>query len=162
MAGLDESFDGVFFTGYHAAAGSDTNPLSHTMSLKVFSITCNGKLLTEFDINAMIAAYYGVPVFFLSGDQGLCEAAKKRIANSDGGGDQRRPRQRGDRPAPADRRENRSGKASRKRLSSPKKVVCIPCRDRFHDRGLLQGAHRAANSRPLSGRNAQRRENRSL
>ena len=77
MAGIDESFDGVLFTGYHAAAGTSVNPLSHTMSLKVFSVTCNGQLLAEFDINAMIAAYYHVPVFFLSGDKGLCEAAKQ-------------------------------------------------------------------------------------
>lgn len=79
MAGIDSSYDGVIFTGYHAAAGSDSNPLSHTMSLKVFSIACNGRLLAEFDINAMIAAYYGVPVFFLSGDKGLCETAKQTI-----------------------------------------------------------------------------------
>ena len=26
MAGLDETFDGVFFTGYHSAAGMNTNP----------------------------------------------------------------------------------------------------------------------------------------
>jgi D-amino peptidase len=77
MAGIDGSYDGVLFTGYHSAAGTSSNPLSHTMSLKVFSITCNGKLLSEFDINAMIAARYGVPVLFLSGDRGLCEAAEQ-------------------------------------------------------------------------------------
>lgn len=81
VAGLDESFYGVLFTGYHAAAGTDANPLSHTMSLKVQSLACNGKLLSEFDINAMIAAFYGVPAFFLSGDRGLCEAAKQAVPN---------------------------------------------------------------------------------
>ncbi len=79
MAGLDGSFDGAVFTGYHAAAGTDTNPLSHTMSLKVQSLACNGKLLSEFDINAMIAASYGVPSLFLSGDLGLCQAAKQSV-----------------------------------------------------------------------------------
>ena len=76
MAGLDESFDGVLFTGYHAAAYTDTNPLSHTMSLRVQSLKCNGKLIAEFDLNAMTAASLGVPVYFLSGDRGLCLAAK--------------------------------------------------------------------------------------
>ena len=76
MAGLDETFDGVLFTGYHAAAYSDTNPLSHTMNPDIQSITCNGRLMAEFDISALIAARYHVPVFFLSGDTGLCEAAK--------------------------------------------------------------------------------------
>ena len=32
MFGLDESFDGVVFTGYHNAAGTNSNPLSHTMN----------------------------------------------------------------------------------------------------------------------------------
>lgn len=76
MAGLDESFDGVLFTGYHAAAYMDSNPLSHTMSLKVQSIKCNGELMAEFDLNAMFAASLGVPVYFLSGDRGLCLKAK--------------------------------------------------------------------------------------
>ncbi|HPF87321.1 MAG TPA: M55 family metallopeptidase [Candidatus Limiplasma sp.] len=77
MAGIDESFDGVIFTGYHAAAGTSSNPLAHTMSLKIQSITCNGRLMSEFDINALIAAHYGVPVYFLSGDAGLCRAARE-------------------------------------------------------------------------------------
>ena len=66
----------MLFTGYHAAACTDTNPLSHTMSLKVQSLKCNGKLIAEYDLNAMIAASFGVPVYFLSGDRGLCLAAK--------------------------------------------------------------------------------------
>ncbi len=79
MAGLDESFDGVLFTGYHAAAGSSANPLSHTMDTRIYSLRCNGRLLAEFDINAMIAASYGVPVYFLSGDRGLCDAARETV-----------------------------------------------------------------------------------
>ena len=79
MAGIDSTFDGVLFTGYHAAACTSVNPLSHTMSLKVQSLKCNGRLLSEFDINAMIAAQYGVPIFFLSGDEGLCQAAKETL-----------------------------------------------------------------------------------
>ncbi len=77
MAGIDENFYGALCTGYHAAAGFRSNPLSHTMSLKVQSILCNGRLMSEFDINALTAAHYGVPMFFLSGDLGLCEAAKE-------------------------------------------------------------------------------------
>ncbi len=83
MAGIDSSYDGVLFTGYHAAAYTAFNPLSHTMSLKVQSLTCNGRLVSEFDINAMIAAHYRVPVIFLSGDKGLCEAAKEVMPQLD-------------------------------------------------------------------------------
>ena len=42
MAGLERGCGGVFFTGYHSAAGMDTNPLSHTMNTKVASVRING------------------------------------------------------------------------------------------------------------------------
>ncbi|MDO4549463.1 MAG: M55 family metallopeptidase, partial [Clostridia bacterium] len=42
MAGLDKSFDGVVFTGYHSAAGTDFNPLSHTMNQGILAIRING------------------------------------------------------------------------------------------------------------------------
>lgn len=76
VAGIGDGFDGAIFIGYHSAAGSGASPLSHTMNTKVLYVSCNGKRLAEFDINAMTAAYYGVPVFFVSGDAGLCKAAK--------------------------------------------------------------------------------------
>lgn len=73
MAGLDKSFDGVVFTGYHDAAGRDSNPLSHTMTTSAFSVTINGEAASELMINSMIAAYVGLPVYAVSGDLGLCE-----------------------------------------------------------------------------------------
>ena len=43
MTGLNqETFDAVFFTGYHAWAGCPGNPLSHTMNLKNDHVTLNG------------------------------------------------------------------------------------------------------------------------
>lgn len=72
MGGLDASFDGVLFTGYHSAAGTDFNPLSHTMNLGVTQMTINGMVGSELLINSLTAAYMGVPVYFLSGDEGLC------------------------------------------------------------------------------------------
>jgi D-amino peptidase len=80
VAGVGDGFDGAVFIGYHSAAGSGASPLSHTMSTKVQYVKCNGRQLAEFDINAMTAAYYGVPVLFVSGDAGLCEAAKAAVA----------------------------------------------------------------------------------
>jgi len=77
MAGLDNTFDGVLFTGYHSAAGTSGNPLSHTMSLSNEYIKLNGELASEFTINAYIAGYLKVPVLFLSGDKALCDNVKK-------------------------------------------------------------------------------------
>jgi D-amino peptidase len=78
MSGLDESFDGVLFTGYHSAAGAGDNPLSHTMDTGVLALTINGEPASELLINSLTAARLGVPVLFVSGDEGLCHWMDKR------------------------------------------------------------------------------------
>ncbi len=72
MAGIDRSFDGALFTGYHSAAGMNTNPLAHTMNTKNNYVKINGDLMSELMMNSLTAAYFGVPVFFVAGDEGLC------------------------------------------------------------------------------------------
>ncbi len=81
MAGLDESFDAVIFIGYHSPASSDGNPLSHTMNLRNQYVKINGKLASEFYINALYASYLGVPVAFLSGDKELTNLVKEENPN---------------------------------------------------------------------------------
>lgn len=73
VAGLDETFDGVVFTGYHSAAEMPTNPLSHTMNLRNNHVKLNGELCSELMINSLSAAMMGVPVYCVCGDKGLCE-----------------------------------------------------------------------------------------
>ena len=73
MAGLDESYTGVIFTGYHSAANMNTNPLSHTMNTQNVHITVNGEICSELMMNAMICAYLGVSVYCVTGDKGLCD-----------------------------------------------------------------------------------------
>ncbi|MCX7024851.1 MAG: M55 family metallopeptidase [Spirochaetes bacterium] len=77
MAGIDSSFDGAAFVGYHSGAGSDGNPLAHTMDTANVWVLVNGGFASEFLINAYTAAFFGVPVLFLSGDRLLCESAAK-------------------------------------------------------------------------------------
>ena len=77
VAGLDETFDAAIFIGYHSGAGYDGNPLSHTMNGGNNHFKVNGDVGSEFVINSYLAANYGVPVVFLSGDKMLCETAKK-------------------------------------------------------------------------------------
>lgn len=81
MYGLDDSFDGVMFIGYHSGAGWPTSPLSHTNTGNPSYIKINGEYASEFMINSYIAAMHNVPVLFVSGDQGICEAAKKLVPN---------------------------------------------------------------------------------
>lgn len=81
MAGLDSSFGGACFIGYHSAAGTDGNPLAHTMNGNAQEIRINGIVMSEFVLNAYTAASLGVPALFLSGDQALCKAATEIAPN---------------------------------------------------------------------------------
>lgn len=82
MQEIDESFDAAIMIGYHSPAGSNGNPLAHTMDNRLINyIKINGKLASEFTMNAYTAALVGVPVVFLSGDENLCESAKDVCKN---------------------------------------------------------------------------------
>lgn len=76
MAGLDKTYDAVLFIGYHSPAGSDGNSLAHTMNTSIRHLKINGSDASEFMINALYAAYLGVPVVFLSGDLNLTKQVK--------------------------------------------------------------------------------------
>lgn len=76
LGGLDSSFDAVLYVGYHAPAGMDGSPLSHTMNRGNNYVKYNGRLASEFLIHAYAAADMGVPSVFLSGDKMLCEHVK--------------------------------------------------------------------------------------
>jgi D-amino peptidase len=77
VQGLDESFDAAIFTGYHSRAGSDTNPLAHTLTGSSMYIKINDRFVSEFLISSYSAAYVGVPVVMITGDKGICEEAKE-------------------------------------------------------------------------------------
>ncbi len=80
MGGLDrDDFAAVAFTGYHSEAVNDGNPLSHTMTVSVQRVTLNGRPCPEFLINAYMAAYRGIPIVFLAGDEALCRYARELI-----------------------------------------------------------------------------------
>ncbi len=76
MSGLDSSFSGVMFTGYHSSSNTDANALSHTMNTQNTSIRINGIQASEFLINTYAAAMYDVPVLMITGDLGVCNQAK--------------------------------------------------------------------------------------
>ncbi len=72
VCGLDSSFDALMFVGYHSPAGSNGNPLSHTMNRRNNTVKFNGKIASEFLIHAYYAQSLGVPSVFISGDRALC------------------------------------------------------------------------------------------
>jgi D-amino peptidase len=79
MFGIDESFDAALYTGYHSKAGVEGNPLAHTSTLRIARLTLNGETASEFTLNALCAARYGVPSVFLSGDEGICADARALV-----------------------------------------------------------------------------------
>jgi len=75
---LDKSFDALLMIGYHSFGSSSSNPLSHTLSSSAFNyIKLNGEYASEFLIHGYAAATMGVPVVFISGDEGICKDAEK-------------------------------------------------------------------------------------
>ena len=69
MAGIDESFDGVIFIGYHASTNNTRGVRAHTMSsANITSVRLNGMTMTEGSMNAAMAGHFGVPVIMVSGD----------------------------------------------------------------------------------------------
>lgn len=79
VSGLDSSYDAAIFTGYHSAAGSGGSPLCHTLTTSVSQIIINGRRADEFMINAYSAAYLGVPVVMVTGDDLLCSSAEELV-----------------------------------------------------------------------------------
>lgn len=81
MAGLDSTYSAVIYIGYHSAAHTNGNPLSHTMTTSVNHVLINGKIASEFLINSYFATYNKVPVAFLSGDEALTKTVKEENDN---------------------------------------------------------------------------------
>src|SRR5215218_2847545 len=69
MQGVDLAGIGaVFYTGYHAKAGTPAAPLAHTWSGWLNDVRLDGTSTGEFGINAAVAGYYEIPVVMVSGD----------------------------------------------------------------------------------------------
>lgn len=69
MDGIDESFDGAIFLGYHSSTSNTRGVRAHTMSsANVTELRLNGIAMSEGGLNAAIAGMYGVPVILVTGD----------------------------------------------------------------------------------------------
>lgn len=68
VQGLDGSFDGAVFLGYHAKAGDPDGFLAHTGSGSVKGLWLNDVEVGEGGMNAVFAGHHGVPVILAAGD----------------------------------------------------------------------------------------------
>jgi D-amino peptidase len=80
VEGLDRSFDGIFFTGYHGAIGERNATLCHTYTPSVvYDARLNGMRCSEATLNAALAGHYGVPVLLITGDHTTIETAREQL-----------------------------------------------------------------------------------
>ncbi len=78
VQGLDASYDGAVFVGYHACAGTEGGVLNHTLLGKeIQNIYLNGEPTGETRLNAAYAGHFGVPVLVVAGDAAVCAEAER-------------------------------------------------------------------------------------
>ena len=79
VEGLDETFDSILFIGYHARAGAARGLFAHTGSGIVRDLQLNGVAVGEGGINAAMAAWYGVAVALVTGDDTAVEEVQALV-----------------------------------------------------------------------------------
>ncbi len=79
VTGIDKSFDAAVMAGFHSGVGTNGCPLSHTFNKKTEMLMLNDRVLSEFLFDTYSAAYHGVPVAFISGDEAICDFAKEIV-----------------------------------------------------------------------------------
>ncbi|HEX6125722.1 MAG TPA: M55 family metallopeptidase [Pyrinomonadaceae bacterium] len=78
MQGIDETFDGVIFLGYHSSTTNPGGVRAHSFSsARLADVRLNGVSMSEGSFNAAIAGHFNVPVIMVSGD----DAAVKEVAS---------------------------------------------------------------------------------
>jgi D-amino peptidase len=81
MEGLDSSFDAIFFVGYHGSIGASQAILSHSYNPRaVWEARINGRVVGETALNALVAAYFGVPIVLVTGDQVTAREARETLS----------------------------------------------------------------------------------
>ena len=85
MEGIDSTFDGVIFLGYHTSTTNMSGVRAHTISsARLADVRLNGTSMPEAGINAAIAGHFGVPIIMISGDDAIVKEATDLLGNIEG------------------------------------------------------------------------------
>lgn len=85
MQGIDSTFDGAIFIGYHSSTSNPAGVRAHTISSARFAdVRINGISMSEASINAAIAGHFGVPVLMIAGDDAAVAEAQKHLGPIEG------------------------------------------------------------------------------
>lgn len=83
--GIDQSFDGVIFLGYHSGTSNPEGVRAHTISsARLADVRLNGTSMPEAGINAAIAGHFNVPVIMISGDDVAVKEAQTLLGGIEG------------------------------------------------------------------------------
>lgn len=78
MQGIDETFDGAIFLGYHSSTTNPSGVRAHSFSsARLTDVRLNDVSMSEGSFNAAIAGHFNVPVIMVSGD----DAAVKEVSS---------------------------------------------------------------------------------
>ncbi len=82
VGGLDKSFDGAIFLGYHSSTDNLEGVRAHTFSsARLTSVKLNGTAVSEGVWNAAIAGEMGIPVIMVSGDDATVAEVSSFVGN---------------------------------------------------------------------------------
>jgi D-amino peptidase len=85
MQGIDETFAGAIFIGYHSSTTNPAGVRAHTMSSATLAdVKLNGVAVPEAGINAAIAGHFNVPVIMISGDDAAVKEATALLGPIEG------------------------------------------------------------------------------
>ena len=85
MQGIDETFDGVIFIGYHASTTNTEGVRAHTFSsARLADVRLNNVPVSEGSFNAAVAGHFNVPVIMVSGDDAAVAEVTKAVGDIEG------------------------------------------------------------------------------
>ena len=85
MEGIDATFDGAIFIGYHTSTTNTRGVRAHTLSsARLTAVRLNGQAMAEAGINAAIAGHFDVPIIMISGDDAIVEEAQSLLGDIEG------------------------------------------------------------------------------
>ena len=85
MEGIDASFAGAIFIGYHSSTTSMEGVRAHTISsARLADVKLNGLSMSEAGINAAIAGQFNVPIIMVSGDNVVVKETTALLGDLEG------------------------------------------------------------------------------
>lgn len=85
MQGIDATFAGAVFIGYHSGTTNPEGVRAHTLSsARIADVKLNGISMSEAGINAAIAGHFNVPVIMISGDDIVVKETTALLGNVEG------------------------------------------------------------------------------